>query len=119
MNIFYQGIGIRIRELRELNRYTREKFAEIADISPKFLYEIETGQKGFSADTLYRISKGLCVNCEYILTGKTDPVNEDIINTVNLFNAAQSKLICELLKTLYELISISEKERVKTNSEQH
>ena len=42
MNSFYYNIGGRIRALRELNRYTREKFAEIADISPKFLYEIET-----------------------------------------------------------------------------
>ena len=47
MNSFYYNIGGRIRALRELNRYTREKFAEIADISPKFLYEIETGQKDF------------------------------------------------------------------------
>jgi len=69
MNKFYYNAGIRIRKVREDNGYTREKFAEIADISPKFLYEIETGQKGFSAVTLYRISKGLHVSCEYILSG--------------------------------------------------
>lgn len=34
-----------------------EEFAELVDISPKFLYEVETGLKGFSADTLYRIAK--------------------------------------------------------------
>ena len=69
MNTFYSNAGGRIRELREANGYTREKFSEIADISPKFLYEIETGKKGFSASTLYRIAKGLCISCEHILSG--------------------------------------------------
>ena len=40
-------IGERIRELREVQNYTREVFAEKAGISSKFLYEIETGKKGF------------------------------------------------------------------------
>ena len=31
--------GERIRELREIQNYTREAFAEKIDISPKFLYE--------------------------------------------------------------------------------
>lgn len=44
-------VGERIRELREVQNYTREAFAEKIDISAKFLYEIETGKKGFSADT--------------------------------------------------------------------
>ena len=41
MNDFYAKAGQRIRNLREVNRYTREKLAELAEISPKFLYEIE------------------------------------------------------------------------------
>ena len=56
MNDFYAKAGQRIRNLREVNRYTREKLAELAEISPKFLYEIEVGAKGFSADTLSRIA---------------------------------------------------------------
>lgn len=44
-------IGERIREMREMQNYTRELFAEKVDISSKFLYEIETGKKGiFSRD---------------------------------------------------------------------
>lgn len=77
MKKFYYDAGIRIRNLREEGKFTREKFSEIVDISPKFLYEIETGQKGFSADTLYRISKGLSVSCEYILSGKECKKNQN------------------------------------------
>ena len=63
-------IGERIRRLREIQKYTREGFAEKADISVKFLYEIEAGKKGFSADTLCRIAQGLSVSCDYIMYGK-------------------------------------------------
>lgn len=63
-------VGKRIRELRELHNYTRESLAEKAEISPKFLYEIEAGKKGFSADTLCRLSQALSVSCDYIMFGE-------------------------------------------------
>ncbi|SET14532.1 helix-turn-helix domain-containing protein [[Clostridium] polysaccharolyticum] len=69
MNSMYFEAGKRIRKLREKLNYTREEMAEIANISPKFLYEIESGQKGFSANTLLKIAKGLSVTCEEILVG--------------------------------------------------
>lgn len=63
-------IGQRIREMREAHSYTREALAELVDISDKFLYEIETGRKGFSADVLCRLSKVLSVSCDYIMLGE-------------------------------------------------
>lgn len=38
-------IGKRIKKLRLQRKYTREYLAECADISAKFLYEVETGKK--------------------------------------------------------------------------
>jgi len=100
----YDRAGPKIRKLREINRYTREEFAEIADISPKFLYEIETGQKGFSADTLYRIAKGLSVTCEYILSGDyQEEYDAEVAEALRLFNGTQMGQISKLLKTIYEL----------------
>ena len=55
----YKDIGLRIRGLREANCYTRDAFAEKIHISSKFLYEIETGKKGFTAEILFRISRAL------------------------------------------------------------
>lgn len=104
MNDFYEKAGLRIRELRESKRYTREKFSELVDISPKFLYEIETGQKGFSADTLHRIASGLSVTSEYILSGsKPHVVSEEVKNILSQFNDSQSEKVCELLKVVIEL----------------
>lgn len=106
MNSFYDEAGARIRELREINRYTREEFAELAEISAKFLYEIETGKKGFSADTLYRLAKALSVNCEYILSGEnSNMLGEDILKTLCMFTGTQLNLLSKILKLMYELNS--------------
>ena len=104
MSLFYKNAGYRIRELREMNRYTREQFAEAADISPKFLYEIETGQKGFSADTLHRIAKALSVGCDYILSGKKqDMYGEEVLDTIGMFSCDQMVAISKILELLYEV----------------
>lgn len=65
-------VGNRIKELREYHNYTREELAERTEISSKFLYEIEKGRKGLSADTLLKIAKTLSSSCDYILTGQNN-----------------------------------------------
>ena len=42
------GIGQRIRKQREFIGYTREQFAELLDVTPKFCSDIELGVKGMS-----------------------------------------------------------------------
>jgi len=49
MSGFNSDIGWRILGLREKFGYSREKFAEIADVNAKYLYEIERGKKNVSA----------------------------------------------------------------------
>ena len=63
-------VGARIRHIRELNQFTREDLAAHANISTKFLYEIENGNKGMSATNLLKICQALGVSCDYIMTGK-------------------------------------------------
>ena len=62
-------IGLRIREKRKLKHYSRDVLADRVGISSKFLYEIETGRKNFSAETLRRLARELDVSCDYIMLG--------------------------------------------------
>lgn len=98
-------VGARIRELREIQNYTREVLAEKVDISAKFLYEIETGKKGFSADTLCRISKALSVNCDYIMFGeeKEHRGKEKIICILEMLEPKQVSKIQDILRILNEI----------------
>lgn len=62
-------IGGRIRKQREYLGYTREQFAELLDVTPKFCSDIELGVKGMSVPTLCKISKILRLPTDYILFG--------------------------------------------------
>ncbi len=98
-------IGERIRELREVQNYTREGFAEKVDISSKFLYEIETGKKGFSADTLCRISKSLSVSCDYIMFGEEHGHFETqiLIEEIESLEPVQINQMRMILRILYQM----------------
>lgn len=99
-------IGERIRELREIQNFTREGLAEKVDISAKFLYEIEVGKKGFSADTLCRISQALSVSCDYIMYGeeKEHRSKEKIICVLEMLEPKQVSKMLDILKILYSML---------------
>lgn len=104
MNKVYKEAGNRIRLLREKENFSREAFAELTGMSSKFLYEIEMGIKGFSADTLYRISKTLKVSTEYLLCGQVIEIeNYELMTILNKFTPRQIKEVIALLKTVYEI----------------
>ena len=99
----YMEAGNRIRKLREKSHMSREKFSEKANISPKFLYEIETGQKKFSADTLFKISKVLKVSSEYILSGYSANENDELNAILSNYSPEQLKDVIVILKTVYKI----------------
>lgn len=67
--IKYEKIGPRIRLIREFIGFTREGLADRVGISTKYLYEIETGNKDFSAKILYKLSLTLDVSMDYLMDG--------------------------------------------------
>lgn len=102
----YKRAGYRILEMRNMRGYTRETLAELAGISEKFLYEIETGKKGFSAANLYYLSKALEVDVSYILNGTAGVGNDQkLVTTLNLFAQTQTESLDTILKEIYNLIS--------------
>lgn len=84
-------IGARIRKQREFLGYTREQFAELLDITPKFCADIELGVKGMSIPTLCKISKILRLSTDYILFGKDGDSNPNPI-TLMLRNCTHSEI---------------------------
>ena len=66
MDMSNAAIGGRIRQVREERGYTREKLAELADISADFLWEVEAGRKSMKVQNLGRIAKALFVSTNYM-----------------------------------------------------
>lgn len=103
---FNREVGKRIKQIRQKNNFTREYLAEIADISSKFLYEIETGKKGCSSYVLYRITMALGVQSDYLFNGERDLLEIDSIESIlKLFSLDQKIAIMNIIKSLYHILN--------------
>lgn len=93
-------IGARIRRQREYLGYTRDEFAELLDVTPKFCSDIELGAKGMSVPTLCRISRILRLKTDYILFGKQEAAFSEPL-TLLLESCTDSERVYaeQLLKT--------------------
>ena len=98
----------RIKELRELNKYTREELAEEAEISAKYLYEIETGRKNFSSDVLGRLARSLSVSCDYIMFGEAggEHREEKITTIIEQMSTKQIIVAQEMFKLMAEMCDV-------------
>ena len=59
----------RIRKAREDLGYTREKFAELLDVSVSYMAEVERGRTGISVKMLVKICNMLGLSADYVLFG--------------------------------------------------
>lgn len=64
-----EEIGYRIKKCRKAQKITQEKLAEIVDVSPHYIYEIERGSKSMSLYILTEIARALSVSTDYLLLG--------------------------------------------------
>lgn len=106
--MFKRELGKRIRQIREGKDISREQLAERADISTKFLYEVESGKKGMSANTLVKIANALSCSCDYVLlgvrTGDGCYGNEGFDRQLlKKFSEKQCEIIAEIFQLLLEL----------------
>lgn len=94
-------MGMRIWKMRKERRMTRDVLSEKADISPKFLYEIEAGKKGMSAETLLKIALALSVSCDYLLYGDEKSLNNKL-NGLEQRQLDRLEKIVELMRAFCE-----------------
>ena len=91
------SIGGRIRRQREFLGYTREQFAELLDVTPKFCSDIELGVKGMS---LCRISEVLRLSTDFILFGRENTESSSpITQLLRSCSSSEQAYAEQLLKT--------------------
>jgi len=105
MTDLYKQAGNRLFLIRVMRGFTRDYVAEVANISAKFLYEIESGRTGFSAGVLYSICNVLQVSCDYIMTGnEKKEYDKSLLEVLELFNVQQNENIVNILKEILKMI---------------
>ena len=107
MNII--ELGKRIKYCRKMKHLTQEKLAELIDVSPHYIYEIEKGMKCMSLSTLVDISAALNISTDYLLFGHTLSSPQNTSNHLKsvLDNIPPQKedLIAEIISLLLPYIN--------------
>lgn len=99
-------VGLRIRDVRESQHLTREKFSEKCDISASFLADIERGKKSLTVKTLHKICNACNISADYIIFGHKSGFDRDIvIEILNSYNDDQLEHISNILYEIRQLSS--------------
>lgn len=100
-------IGLRIKDCRRRKNLTQEKFAELVEVSPHYIYEIERGTKAMSLYTLNGIVQCLDVSADYLLYGNDYQKSSDFINnTTDTLATVIEKLSPTKRESLAEIILV-------------
>lgn len=98
-------VGLRIREVRESFRLSREKFSEKCDISPSFLADIERGNKSLTAKTIYKICDACNVSADYIVSGHKSGFDKDL--AIEMLDHYSDEQLEHITNILYEIRQLS------------
>lgn len=98
MDIKY--ISKNIKHYRERFRLTQEKLAEILEVSPHYIYELERGTRQPSLKMLLQIAEIFHVTVDCLVS---ENISES--NTENKLNSLISGLTNEQSENLYEILT--------------
>lgn len=98
----YIAIGENIRTARKKRFLTQENLAEMCNISPVFVSQIENGMRKPSLETVYNISVALNVTVDELLYQGVSTVNdtERFIAVLEGRKACETELAYKMMKTL-------------------
>lgn len=93
----------RIRKAREDAGYTRERFAELLDISVSYLAVVELGRTNVSLKTLRKICQVLGLSADYILFGEERTEDGLLMDKLRRLDEKYIPLVTALLDELLAL----------------
>ena len=93
----------RIRKAREDAEYTREKFAELLDVSVSYLAEVERGRTNVSVKTLIKICNVLGLSADYVLFGENREADALLLEKLHRLDAKYLPLVTDIVNDLLAL----------------
>ena len=94
---------MRIRKAREDMGYTREKFAELLDVSVSYLAEVERGRTGISVKMLTKICRVLGLSADYVLFGANRSQDAALLEKIGRLDKKYLPLLNSMLTELLAL----------------
>ena len=86
---------------QELN-ISREQLAELLDVSPKFIADIECGIRGVSLKRLVLLSTNLLISTDYILFGDSPSSNHIFLELINTCPDTKKLQLINIIKQIID-----------------
>jgi transcriptional regulator with XRE-family HTH domain len=95
----YKEIGEKIRNERETFEMSREKFAELLNLSPFFVGQIERGERKMSIGTLINVSECLHVSIDYLIFGekRNEQEYDKLLSLISKCSKTEANIIEEII----------------------
>lgn len=107
MNI--DNLGVEIKKNRKLLKLTQEQLAELIDVNPHYIYEIEKGLKIPSLPVLVSISEQLHVSIDNLLienVQNTDKDKDELDCLIKNLNHTQRLNLANVIRSLYPYLRL-------------
>ena len=105
-------LGMRIRYYRKERHITQEKLAEICNLHPTYIGQLERGEKNATIESIYRIAKGLDIpistlleNMEYLESSSSN-IPLDVYHQMLSLSYEQQIILQEIIQNIISLIQI-------------
>jgi transcriptional regulator with XRE-family HTH domain len=69
-------LGVNLKKYRTLKGFSQAQLAEMLNISPNFISDIETGKRWLSSDTLVNLAEALNVDVFELVRPQQTPVDD-------------------------------------------
>ncbi len=97
-------ICCRIKEIRHSLGMNKHEFAKFLEITPQYLGSVENCENCFSVEKIILLSKKANISTDYILLGKREIINEQIIQNIMGLNSTQLNDCYSIINALVDLI---------------
>lgn len=99
-----EDICKRIKSIRTSLGMNKNEFASFLEITPQYLGSIENGENCLSVEKIILLSKKANVSTDYILLGKNDILNENIIKHILNIDDQQLSSCFSIIRSIIDLI---------------
>ena len=100
-------VGEQVRNAREKSKLTQEQLAELIDVSPQYISDLERGVVGISVATLKKLCVATNIQSDRILFGRANQERIDILgNMCEDLSDEQFQILMDVVKCFKKAVNI-------------
>jgi transcriptional regulator with XRE-family HTH domain len=103
------SLGERLKDLRQSRALSQEQVANIADVTPAYLGQVERGKKNITVKTLDKVCTALNISLtDFFNTGKekdknVDEVSNQILHQLTGKSKSEKQAVLRLIKLVFSI----------------